>query len=416
MPLGKKRRGGRAPSVFYTRDLLREVLTGVAARPGRAALTVLGTVIGVAAFVAVLGLTATAQGQVSKRFTVLMATEVTVEDAPADSVQSTDPGFPSDAEERIANLNGVSSAGLYWTPERKFSTSTVSPLQVRSAEQHEVPLMAVSPGFFGAIHAKLSLGRTFDKFHDNTGQRVALLGRSVAQRLGISRISAPRTVFIGDLSFVVMGIVEEVDRHPETLISALIPLKTAVRAWGSPTPGRGEPIRMIVDVRVGASGLIAKQAPYALRPQEPDRFRVLSPPAPGSLHEGVTQDLGTLFLLLAVVSVIVGAVGIANTTLVAVLERIPEIGLRRSLGAKRKHIVMQFLMESSSLGLLGGLLGCSAGVLVVMTTAAWQDWTPILEPMTVLFAPLIGGTTGLVAGCYPAWRAGKIEPVEALRR
>ncbi|GAB3667948.1 hypothetical protein GCM10027589_34160 [Actinocorallia lasiicapitis] len=126
--------------------------------------------------------------------------------------------------------------------------------------------------------------------------------------------------------------------------------------------------------------------------------------------------MGVLFLALAGICLVIGAVGIANTTLVAVLERTGEIGLRRSLGARRRHIAAQFLTESAALGFLGGLIGTSLGIAAVVTTAIVQDWTPVLEPLTVLPAPLIGAATGVLAGLYPAWRAGHIEPVEALRR
>ncbi|MFD0630372.1 ABC transporter permease [Catenulispora yoronensis] len=112
----------------------------------------------------------------------------------------------------------------------------------------------------------------------------------------------------------------------------------------------------------------------------------------------------------------IGAVGIANTTLVAVLERTGEIGLRRSLGARPRHIAGQFLAESTVLGTLGGLIGTSVGVGLVVGVAVSRDWTAVLQPWAVLPAPLIGSVVGLLAGLYPALRAAWIEPVEALRR
>jgi ABC-type antimicrobial peptide transport system permease subunit len=119
--------------------------------------------------------------------------------------------------------------------------------------------------------------------------------------------------------------------------------------------------------------------------------------------------------MLGAVSLIVGAIGIANVTLVAVMERIGEIGLRRALGATRRHIATQFLLESATLGLVSGVLGASLGMLIVVGVAANQTWTPVMDPLVPVLAPLIGCVTGLLAGFYPALRAARLEPVDALR-
>jgi macrolide transport system ATP-binding/permease protein len=133
------------------------------------------------------------------------------------------------------------------------------------------------------------------------------------------------------------------------------------------------------------------------------------------VRTGVEGDLEMLFLLLGGVSLLVGAIGIANVTLVSVIERTGEIGLRRALGASRRHIALQFLVESGAMGFVGGILGASLGTLVVVAVSARNAWTPVLDPGLPLVAPLIGGVTGLVSGAYPALRAAVTEPVEALR-
>jgi macrolide transport system ATP-binding/permease protein len=133
------------------------------------------------------------------------------------------------------------------------------------------------------------------------------------------------------------------------------------------------------------------------------------------VRAGVEGDLEMLFLLLGGVSLLVGAIGIANVTLVSVIERTGEIGLRRALGASRRHIALQFLVESGGMGFVGGILGASLGTLVVVAVSARNAWIPVLDPGLPLVAPLIGGVTGLVSGAYPALRAAVMEPVEALR-
>ena len=119
--------------------------------------------------------------------------------------------------------------------------------------------------------------------------------------------------------------------------------------------------------------------------------------------------------MLGGVSLLVGAIGIANVTLVSVMERTGEIGLRRAMGATRRHIATQFLLESATMGAVGGVLGASAGLLVVVGVAFYQTWTPVIGPFIPLLAPVVGALTGLLAGLYPALRAAGLEPVEALR-
>jgi putative ABC transport system permease protein len=111
----------------------------------------------------------------------------------------------------------------------------------------------------------------------------------------------------------------------------------------------------------------------------------------------------------------VGGLGIANVTLLSVLERVSEIGLRRALGATRRQVAGQFLVESVIIGFLGGILGTAVGVLLTVIVSAVRDWTPLLDTRMAVGAPLLGAVIGLLAGTYPAWKASAIEPIKALR-
>ena len=217
-------------------------------------------------------------------------------------------------------------------------------------------------------------------------------------------------VFVGDLSFVVMGVLEDVLRQADLLNSVIVPEGTARDLYDLASP-----TTIQIDTEVGAAELIASQAAIAVSPNDPDLVRVQSPPSPESLQTQVEGDVNALFLVLGAVSLLVGAIGIANVTLVSVLERVGEIGLRRALGASRRHIAYQFLLESTGIGLFGGVIGASTGVLVVVGVSAYNDWTPVLDARVPLAAPLLGALVGLVAGLYPAWRASRLEPVESLR-
>ncbi|MDD9377680.1 ABC transporter permease [Streptomyces sp. ZAF1911] len=402
------------PSVFGWRDVLSESLAGMLQRPGRSALTALGTVLGVGTFVAILGLTATTSSQIDTRFNALSATEVTVEDIAHEQNEFAGPAFPKDADARIESLNGVEHAGVFW-PVRLSAQEAVSTSAVvgdRRA-QAATDVVAASPGVLAAAGARLAEGRLYDAFASDQEAPVAVIGTGVADRLGITTLETNPAVFIGGRPFTVIGIVADTERKADLLMSVVVPRTTAERIWGEPTSGGA---RMLVTTRLGAAQQIGHEAPTALRPDHPEYFKVVPPPNPKMLRGQVGDDLNRLFLLLAAICLVIGAVGIANTTLVAVLERTGEIGLRRALGARGRHITVQFLAESGALGALGGLVGTSLGVLTVVTVAVVRDWTPVVHPVTAAAAPVIGLATGLVAGLYPAWRAARIQPAEALRR
>jgi ABC-type antimicrobial peptide transport system permease subunit len=130
----------------------------------------------------------------------------------------------------------------------------------------------------------------------------------------------------------------------------------------------------------------------------------------------VSASLQTLFISLAGVTLLIGATAIANTTMVAVMERVGEIGVRRAIGAGRAHIMTQFLIETTLTGLVAGVVGASLGVLVVAAVALASTWTAIMPGWVIASGPIIGGAVGLLAGTFPAWRAGNISPMTALRR
>ncbi|WP_432102819.1 ABC transporter permease [Streptomyces sp. bgisy091] len=393
---------------------MAEAVAGMLQRPARSALTTLGTVLGIGAFVAVLGLTATTSSQVDSRFDALTATEVTVEDVGAADGSFTGMSFPSDASDRIEALNGVTHAGVYWpvglTDSERVRSSPVG----ASVTEQESQVVAATPGVLEAVRPTLRAGRLYDDYHERGAVPVAVVGSGMARRLGITTLESRPVVFIGERPFTVIGIIAEVRRKEDLLLSVVIPGRTAKEAWGE--PGAEAPARMLVSTELGAAAQIADEAPLALDPAHPDRFKSVPPPDPRTLRTTVGADLNQLFLLLAAVCLIIGAVGIANTTLVAVLERTGEIGLRRALGARGRHITGQFLAESAALGVLGGLVGTAAGALTVVSVAVARQWTPVVHPATLVAAPLIGLMTGLLAGAYPAWRASRVEPAEALRR
>jgi len=388
------------------RDVVFESFAGMFARPGRMLLTVLGTTIGLAALVATLGLSQTASQQIIGRFNELAATEITVSSLPAGEGQPSN-ALPWDSGRKVERLNGVVAAGTLSSVDVKGQLVRGSPID-RSA--YKLPVEAASPSLFTAVRARVGAGRLLDGGHSLRGDRVAVLGPNAAEQLGVGRLDGLRSIAIGDDVFLVIGVLDGVERKHDLLSSVIIPEGTARALYRLPAPET-----VVVETRIGAAALLSRQVPLALRPDAPTGLKVASPEQPQRIRAGIQSDLNLLFLMLGGVSLLVGAIGIANVTLVSVMERTGEIGLRRAMGATRRHIATQFLLESATMGAVGGVLGASTGMLVVVAVAFYQTWTPVISPWIPLLAPVVGGLTGLLAGLYPALRAAGLEPVEALR-
>lgn len=399
-------------SGITSRDLLNEALAGMFARPGRMALTVLGVVIGLTALVATLGLTRTAGNRIISQFDRLAATEIFITARPGRTTGIVDPkAIPWDAPTRLHRLNGVMAAGTMSEVDVGGALVSSSPVKDPLHQSaFKLAVYAASPDLFRAVRAELKTGQFPDLGHSNRADRVAVLGPDAAHRLGITSLEQLPAISIGDHLYLVVGLLRDVARKPELLGAVIIPEGTARRYFGLAGPGI-----VVVETKLGAAYLIADQARWALRPDDPRVLKLEVPQEPKRVRDDVQTDLNVMFLMLGGLSLVVGAIGIANITLVGVMERTGEIGLRRAVGATRTHIATQFLLESASMGVIGGIIGASIGVLIVVAVSAYQVWTPVLDPAAPALAPLIGGGIGLLSGTYPALRAARLEPVEALR-
>lgn len=394
------------------RDLVSEAVSGLASRPTRTLLTVAGTVLGIAALVATLGLAQTASNRIVGTFSELEATSVVVtNEGGYGGAGDTRAAFPEDHEDRLSRLNGVNAVGALGEINIEGATvSTVALDDPAGQDAHHLSVIAASPGLLAAVQGTMGAGRWFDAGHETRADNVVVLGPGAANRLGVFRVDQQPVVFIGKAPFVVIGVLDDVARQASMLDAVIMPEGTARRSFDYTSADTVQ-----IDVLVGAGELIAEQAPISLNPNAPETFSSRTAPSPESMRNRVQSDTNALFLVLGAVSLVVGTIGIANVTLVSVLERVGEIGLRRAVGARPRHVATQFLLESTTMGLAGGVIGATIGILIVVGVSAFQQWTPVLSPLIPVGAPLLGVVTGLVAGVYPALRAASLEPVDALR-
>ena len=343
------------------RDLFEEMISGLLGRPGRLALTALGTVLGITALVSTLGLAKTAGNQIVSRFDELAETRIVVSPAEngfggSDATSS----IPWNAEVRLARLNGVEAAGTKSDVDVSGALSrsvpVVDPLGIN---EHQISVVATSGGLLDAVRGSIRTGRYFDNGHSDRADPVVVLGPAAAQRLNIFRLDTQPAIFIGEQSFTVLGIIDDVSREPDLLNAIVMPDGTAREFFGLSAPAE-----VHIDAAVGAttvlandrmtitaSGTDANMVQIALTPDDPESLRTQASQGYTAVRQDVEGDVNALFVVLGAVSLLVGGLGIANVTLVSVLERTPEIGLRRALGAARRHIAAQFLLESTVTGL-----------------------------------------------------------------
>lgn len=381
--------------------LVHEVTSGVWQRAGRTWLTVLGITIGVASFITVLGLTSSANAQISATFLRADANRI--------SVTATADSLPVDSAARAQKISGVQVAASSWTLTQVAERVSQAYTGSDSSQQVGVQVQAVDDSYWQLVGAKLLEGRVFDSSLRDAP--VAVLGARAAGSLGITTVEGGPAVVVDGRYLTVIGIVDDVVGSPLALTSVNIPAGFARHYFGE--PGLRE--TLVVQAQRGAAQVVSAQLAYAINPASTDTIRVVAPPAPTVVRDRVNAENRALYFALAGVCLLVSGVGISNVTLLGVLARKNEIALRRSLGALPKHIALQFLLESAVRGLLGGVAGVAVALLTVTLVCAIVRWTVVIEPWSFLFGPLLGLAVGLLAGVYPAVRATRVPPLEVFR-
>jgi putative ABC transport system permease protein len=392
---------GLVPARLRPADLARVGSAGLRTRPTRVLLSALGIAIGIAAMISVVGISASSAEQLNRQLDALGTNLLRV--APGQSLFGDASHLPDQAIpmiERIAPVTDVTATG---TVDAKIYRNDHIP----ETQSGGIAVLAARTDLLDTVGAELASGVWLN---EATGQYPAVvLGAAAADRLGVGVAGVGQQVWLGDQWFTVVGVLQPTPLAPELDNAALIgwPAATALGFDSYPTTVY---TRTQEDSVKAVQGVLAATA----NPAAPNEVQVSRPSDALAAQQATDQTLTALLVGLGAVALLVGGVGVANTMVISVLERRGEIGLRRSLGATRSQIRNQFLTEALLLSALGGLGGILIGIAVTTGYATYQGW-PTLVPAWAM----AGGLTatlliGALAGLYPAIRAARLSPTEAL--
>ncbi len=388
---------GRASTLRMV-DAVRDALRSIASRRGRTAGLAAAVAVGVALAVATLGLSQSARSQVGASFDAHANRQVTVAWAPT----STPDGWGRSTATLAAGLGdlaGVTSAGTVDDLGRL-------PLQLSAARgTTDVPVFAVA----GPIEAAAEMEITWaGDGHDLAADRV-LIGRTLAEQLSIGPLDGGAWVLIDGREVGVAGIVESSARLPEALAAVLVSQELGDRLAQSAYR------RAVIVTSAGAAQQVARQARVLIDPAGELDLDVSAPIDPSTLRAEIEDDVRTILLVLSAVAVAASVVSLGNAMVMSVLERRQEIGMRRAVGARGRHVVGLVLCESALIGAGGGLVGLALGLAGVLAVTIGQRWAPVLDLRLAPVAVLAGIAIGTFGGLLASMRAARVDPGTALR-
>lgn len=401
---GRRAQSGRElrPAALGLRDVVRVGAVGLRTRPMRAFLSALGIAIGIAAMVAVVGISSSSRAELDGQLDALGTNLLTV--TPGTRLTGEQAQLPLAAESMVRRIPPVRAESAIGKVD---DTSVYRTNKIPDVETNGIIAYAARTNLLDTIGATIRSGKWIDAA---TGSYPAtVLGAAAADRLGITRAGPDTQVLIGNTWFTVLGILEPAALAPELDSAALM---------GWPAAGDlsfdGHPTTIYTrsdDAQVPA---VRSVLGATANPEAPNEVEVSRPSDALAAKQAAGQAFTGLLLGLGAVALLVGGVGVANIMVISVLERRAEIGLRRSLGATRGQIRTQFLTESLLLSALGGVGGAILGSAVTAAYASYQNWLTVIPVWAVAGGVLATLVIGALAGLYPAVRASRLSPTEAL--
>ena len=384
-------------------DLARLSTVGLRTRKLRAGLSALGIAIGVAAIVAVLGLSASSQAGLLNEINQLGTNLLTVSNG--QTLTGGIAELPTTAPAMIGRISGV---------QQVQSTGAVSGANayrnpyVPSVETNALSVQAATLGLLPVVATSVAQGRYLNPA--TAQEPVAVLGAAAAQRLGIYHLYPNERIWFGNQWFYIAGILRPAVLVPAIDSSVLVGYPAAEKYLGFD----GHPSTVYVRADNDQVNQVDSLLGATANPENPGEVNLSQPSAALVAQADAKSALNGLFLGLGAVALLVGAVGVANIMIISVLERRSEIGLRRALGATKSHIRIQFLSEAALLGVVGGAVGVILGIACTAVYAATKSWATVIptEAWTGGFAASL--LIGVVAGLMPAVRAARLSPTQAL--
>jgi len=389
------------PTRLHGRDVAAVGLTGLRGRPMRAALSALGIAIGIAAMVAVLGISTASRAGLMNEISKLGTNLLTV--TPGQSLFGEDAKLPAEAPGMISRIPGVISVSavgqISGASVRRTDKIDVNQTNGIAVQATQLDLLE---NLGGTMRSGAWLNAATSRY------QTVVLGAVAAERLGVEE--SGEHVYIAGRWFTVLGVMNPLVLAPEIDRSALVGWTAAEELLGFD----GHPTTIyerstdesVADVRA----VLAATA----NPENPEQVTISRPSDALTAQLAAASAFNSLFLGLGAVALLVGGVGIANIMVISVLERRQEIGLRRALGATRGHIRLQFLTESVLLSMLGGVVGVVLGLAVTVGYALYREWPAVLPVQALAGGVLAAVAVGAVAGLYPARRAARLAPTQAL--